>query len=136
MSASEPEKPDILLKIIIWTRLISGLAILSSLAGAVFILCLGTVDTFSVFHKVLTGSEVAQEEIELSVLAIVDLLEALDDFLVGLALLYFAYGIYSLFIRVNSSSEAEPSWLRVNSITTLKKNLIGNISSITECRLY
>jgi hypothetical protein len=42
------------------------------------------------------SNEVAQGEIEPSVVVIIDLLEVIDDFLVGLALLYFVYGIYAL----------------------------------------
>lgn len=124
MSRENPEKPDILLKTIISTRFISVLAILSSLAGAVLILCLGVLDTVSVFQNVITRNVVAQGEIEPSVIVIVDLLEILDDFLVGLALLYFAYGIYSLFILIRSEPENEPSWLQVDSISTLKKTLL------------
>lgn len=124
MSRENPEKRDILLTTIISTRFISVLAILSSLAGAVLILCLGVLDTISVFKNVITGNVVAQGEIEPSVIVIVDLLEILDDFLVGLALLYFAYGIYSLFILIDSKPENEPSWLQVDSISTLKKTLL------------
>ena len=48
----------------------------------------------------------------------------MDDFLVGLALLYFAYGIYSLFIQVRTDVENKPAWLDIDSISTLKKTLL------------
>lgn len=124
MSTSESEKNDILLNIITWSRFSSVLAILSSLVSAIFMFGLGTVDTFKVFLRVATGNEVSSGQVESSVIAIVDLLEALDDFLVALALLYFAWGIYSLFIGSKDDSSNYPSWLRVNSITNLKKTLL------------
>jgi uncharacterized membrane protein YqhA len=126
MPKPNSEQPNILLKTIIATRFISVLAILSSLASAALILYLGTLDTIAVFQNVITGNIEAQGEIEPSVIVIIDLLEILDDFLVGLALLYFAYGIYSLFIQVRTNTEVknEPAWLDINSISTLKKTLL------------
>jgi len=52
------------------------------------------------------------------------LLEALDDFLIGLAFLYFAYGIYALFINFKEEDLEVPQWLRVKNITVLKKSLL------------
>jgi uncharacterized membrane protein YqhA len=97
------EKPTILLQLINGSRFLSVLAILSSLAGGLFLFVLGTWDTFLVFYKIIIGTEVVQGEIEPSVAAIIDLLETLDEFLVGLALLYFAYGIYCLFHMITLS---------------------------------
>lgn len=124
MSQLEPQKNDILLKIITWSRFSSILAIASSLISAIFMFGLGTVDTFKVFVRVATGNEVAKSNVESSIIIIVDLLEALDDFLVALALLYFASGIYFLFLGSKNDLINYPNWLRVNSITTLKKTLL------------
>ena len=124
MSISEPPKTDILLKIITWSRFSSILAIASSLVSAIFMFGLGTVDTVKVFVRVATGNEVAKGDVESSIIIIVDLLEALDDFLVALALLYFAWGIYSLFLSPNDNSINYPSWLHIQSITNLKKTLL------------
>ncbi len=124
MSTSESPKTDLLLKIIKWSRFSSILAIFSSLISAIFMFGLGTVDTVKVFIRVATGNEVAKGEVESSIIIIVDLLEALDDFLVALALLYFASGIYFLFLGSQDNLINYPNWLRVNSITTLKKTLL------------
>ncbi|WP_107669359.1 YqhA family protein [Cyanothece sp. BG0011] len=124
MSTSEPPKTDLLLKIIKWSRFSSILAIASSLISAIFMFGLGTVDTVKVFIRVATGNEVARGQVESSIIIIVDLLEALDDFLVALALLYFAWGIYSLFLGAKDDLVNYASWLRVNSITNLKKTLL------------
>jgi uncharacterized membrane protein YqhA len=132
MTKSPPDKSPMesinlprLLAAITWTRLISALAVLSSLAGALLMFWLGTIDTINVFRLVL-HKELSPEEAErgLSVIATVDLLESLDDFLVGLAFLYFAYGIYSLFIRIHPDPINDPPWLQVDSISDLKKTLL------------
>jgi uncharacterized membrane protein YqhA len=109
-----------------WTRFISVLAILSSLAGALIMFWIGTTNTVKAILLV-AGIEEAMIEgssIDPAELATIELLECLDDFLVGLAFLYFAYGIYSLFIQLGRKVPDQPSWLRVSSISTLKKTLL------------
>jgi ABC-type uncharacterized transport system permease subunit len=44
-----------------------------------------------------------------------------DDFIVGLAFWYFAYGIYSLLIQLGRQDASLPSGLKVSNIGTLKK---------------
>ena len=109
-----------------WTRFMSVLAILSSLMGALAMFWIGTVNTVKVIllvvgfeQPVIEGSSVEPAE-----LATIELLECLDDFLVGLAFLYFAYGIYSLFIQLGRSDSNTPLWLQVRSIGSLKKTLL------------
>lgn len=109
-----------------WTRLISVLAVFSSLVGSLAMFWIGTVNTFKAV-LLLVGVEAAVREgssIEPTELATIELLECLDDFLVGLAFLYFAYGIYSLFIQLGRKTPDLPPWLRVSSIGTLKKTLL------------
>jgi uncharacterized membrane protein YqhA len=109
-----------------WTRFISVLAILSSLAGALIMFWIGTTNTVKAILLV-AGIEEAMIEgssIDPAELATIELLECLDDFLVGLAFLYFAYGIYSLFIQLGRKVPDQPSWLRVSNISTLKKTLL------------
>lgn len=108
------------------TRFISVLSILSSLLGALVMFWIGTTNTINatllvagVQDTVIEGSRIEPTE-----LATIELLECLDDFLVGLAFLYFAYGIYSLFIRLGHKDRNTPSWLQVTNIGTLKKTLL------------
>lgn len=63
--------------------------------------------------------------------ATVDLVAALDQFLLGLFLLVFAYGVYSLWVVADREAWAEqrtvvraPDWLRISSVTDLKVKLI------------
>jgi uncharacterized membrane protein YqhA len=109
-----------------WTRLISVLAVLSSLMGSLVMFWIGTTNTIKVIMLVAGAEEriVKSSSIEPTELATIELLECLDDFLVGLAFLYFAYGIYSLFIQLGRKDPDTPSWLRVSSIGVLKKTLL------------
>ncbi len=112
--------------VIRWTRFMSVLAILSSLVGALVMFWIGTSKTFKAVLLVAGVEEVALEgsRIDLNELATIELLECLDDFLVGLAFLYFAYGIYSLFIQLGRKDPNTPLWLQVNNIGTLKRTLL------------
>ncbi|PZV17441.1 MAG: hypothetical protein DCF20_06315 [Pseudanabaena sp.] len=111
-----------LFKAIAWTRLLSALAILSSLAGSMLLFFIGVNNTFLAFAIFFKSSEASNSDI--GELATIKLLESLDDFLVGLAFLYFAYGIYSLFIALGQVHESTPSWLRVENIGELEKSLL------------
>lgn len=108
------------------TRYISVLSILSSLVGALVMFWIGATNTINAILLVAGAEDVVVEgsRIEPTELATIELLECLDDFLVGLAFLYFAYGIYSLFIQLGKKDRSTPSWLQVNSIGTLKKTLL------------
>lgn len=128
-SAASPETTSLMPRIataIKWTRLISVLAVLSSLIGSLVMFWIGTVNTFKAILLVVGVEEAMLEKssIQPTELATIELLECLDDFLVGLAFLYFAYGIYSLFIQLGRKTPDLPPWLRVSSIGTLKKTLL------------
>jgi uncharacterized membrane protein YqhA len=111
---------------ILRTRFISVLAVLSSLVGALVMFWIGTTNTLEailivagVKEAVLKGSSIDPAE-----LVTIELLESLDDFLVGLAFLFFAYGIFSLFIQLGRKDPNTPAWLQVDSIGKLKKMLL------------
>lgn len=55
--------------------------------------------------------------------AIIGVIESLDRFLIAIVLLYFAYGVYTLFIHPEEREEALalPAWLRVRQIGQLKQ---------------
>ena len=57
--------------------------------------------------------------------AITYMIQAIDVFLIGLVLMIFAGGIYQLFIRRRESDSPEiNSWVRITSITQLKRILV------------
>ncbi|MGK7929203.1 MAG: YqhA family protein [Spirulina sp.] len=113
-----------LLKLIIWTRFLSAIAVLSALAAALLMFVIGFQNTFNAFVVFFTY-RLEASEFEPAEEATLLLLESLDDFLIGTAFIYFAYGIYSLFITLNQNiPDFIPKWLRVSSIATLKKTLL------------
>jgi uncharacterized membrane protein YqhA len=109
-----------------WMRLVTLLAILSSLVSSLVMFWIGTTNTLHAILLVAGVEEavVAGSSIDPAELATIELLECLDDFLVGLAFLYFASGIYSLFILMGEPNPYAPPWLRVTSISSLKKTLL------------
>jgi uncharacterized membrane protein YqhA len=109
-----------------WMRLVTLLAILSSLVSSLVMFWIGTTNTLHAILLVAGVEEavVAGSSIDPAELATIELLECLDDFLVGLAFLYFASGIYSLFILMGKPNPYAPPWLRVTSISSLKKTLL------------
>jgi uncharacterized membrane protein YqhA len=113
-----------LLKLLTWTRYVSVIAVLSSLAGSLLMLFIGTQNTLEAFLIVFNPTTELVTSLKPTEEATLQLLESLDNFLVGLAFLYFAYGIYSLFILLGQDAPQAPQWLKVKDITTLKKSLL------------
>ncbi len=109
-----------------WTRFMSVLAVLSSLVGALLMFWIGTTNTVKTVLLVIQAEESVVEgsRVSSSELATIELLECLDDFLVGLAFLYFAYGTYSLFIQLKQRDTDPDAWLQFGGISTLKKTLL------------
>jgi uncharacterized membrane protein YqhA len=53
------------------------------------------------------------------------MIQAIDVFLIGLVLMIFAGGIYTLFVqRLESDSSELNSWVKIKSITQLKRILV------------
>jgi uncharacterized membrane protein YqhA len=124
LTQTKTEMPR-LLKLIVWTRFLSVIAVVSSLAATILMLIIGSQNTFRAFIAFFAEHSEELLEIEPGAEASLLLLESLDNFLLGLAFLYFAYGIYSLFITLDQNvPDFIPQWLRVSNIATLKKTLL------------
>ncbi|MFQ4135946.1 YqhA family protein [Nodosilinea sp. PGN35] len=104
----------------------SVLAVISSLVGALLMFWIGSVNTLKAVLLVIKAEEsiVEGSRISTTELATLELLECLDSFLVGLAFLYFAYGIYALFIQLGQPDTDSSTWSRLGGISTLKKTLL------------
>jgi len=141
MSSDSPKPPTSsqsnvpnLFKLILWTRFLSAIAVVSSLAATLLMLIIGADNTLKAFGVFFGEHPEASNTLEAGEKATLLLLESLDNFLVGLAFVYFAYGIYSLFIPLNrnqknanqpaAQSNGMPAWLKVSSIASLKKTLL------------
>lgn len=120
---SSPSMPQ-LLGLIARLRFISAIAVISSLASALLMLLIGAKNTLDAFI-IYFGAEAESTQVDPAEEAALQLLESLDNFLVGLVFLYFAFGIYSLFIDFRRQESIDvPNWLQVSSITALKKILL------------
>ena len=107
-------------RIIVSSRLLTLPAVLGSLAGSLLMFFLGIYDVYKAYWY---GLQSGPEAGPFGAAAVISVIEGLDRFLIGIVLLYFAYGVYSLFIRPEQPDEelALPDWLRVKHIGQLKQ---------------
>lgn len=109
-------------RIIVGSRFFTVLAVFGSLAASVLMLFLGVYNVYAAFRYGL-GEQAVDDKTPFATAAIISVIESLDRFLIGIVLLYFAYGVYSLFIHPEEAEEklALPAWLRVRQIGQLKQ---------------
>jgi uncharacterized membrane protein YqhA len=109
------------------TRLLTLVAVLGSLTSAVVMFFLGAANTVDALRLMGRRSTPGEEEIGLppDETMIVMMMDGLDRFLIGLVLLFFAYGVYGLFIRPELTSRelGLPEWVHVERIGQLKQKL-------------
>jgi uncharacterized membrane protein YqhA len=106
-------------------RYVSFVAVLAALLGAVLMFLVGLSDTVNAY-LVFFRFEPAQLPGGPSLEATVKVLTALDKFLFGLVLLYFAYSVFFLFIRRDASGSDVriPEWLQVQNLGQMKKTML------------
>lgn len=109
-------------RVIVSSRFLTVLAVIGSLAASVLMFFLGVYNIYNAFRHALTGPA-ADEKTPFGTEAVINVIEGLDRFLIAIVLLYFAYGVYSLFIHPEEAEEklALPAWLRVRQIGQLKQ---------------
>lgn len=102
------------------------MAVLGSLVSSIFMFFLGLYDIYLAFIQGISLPKQATEGSP-NALAVIKVIEGLDRFLIAIVLLYFAYGVYSLFIRPDEGARekrdelALPSWLKVKEVGQLKQ---------------
>ena len=108
-------------RIVVGSRFLSLVAVVGSFAGSVLMFFLGAYNIYEAFVRGLRveGDEPGQ----FGTGAVISVIEGLDRFLIAIVLLYFAYGVYALFIHPGEPEEtlALPDWLRVKQIGQLKQ---------------
>jgi len=112
---------DLERNIIVSSRYLTVLAVFGSLAGSVLMFLLGLYNIYLAFAG---GFRIPLEEGEsFGAEAVISVIEALDRFLIAIVLLYFAYGVYTLFLHPEEPEEdlALPEWLKVRQIGQLKQ---------------
>jgi uncharacterized membrane protein YqhA len=107
--------------IVVSTRFFTIIAVFGSMVGSVLMFCLGIYNIYEAFISVFAPQ--ADDGPMFGATAVIGVIESLDRFLIAIVLLYFAYGVYSLFIHPEESEEklALPSWLRASNVGQLKQ---------------
>lgn len=112
---------------IIGARFLTGTAVMGSLASAVLMFFLGVYEIYEAFGHGLDVPKGNGAQVAPGALAVIKVIEGLDRFLIAIVLLYFAFGVYSLFIHPEQQPKegeeilAWPAWLRVKQIGQLKQ---------------
>lgn len=108
-------------RIIVSSRFFTVLAVVGSLAASVLMFFLGLFNIYEAFRYGLNKGP--EGNAPFGTEAVISVIEGLDRFLIAIVLLYFAYGVYSLFIHPEEAEEelALPAWLRVRQIGQLKQ---------------
>ena len=116
-------------------RWLTVVAVTFSAIGAALMFLIGSVTTIKAIGEYFGSEEFKAFSSDAALASTVELISALDQFLLGLVLLVFAYGVYALFVvadRDQWDSERHgiraPDWLHVTSVTDLKVKLLEVIS--------
>ncbi len=107
-------------------RYFSITAVLCSLIGSALLFVIGADKTVRaiLYYIRVHPVDVALSHLSPSDIAITYVIRALDTFLIALALLIFAYGVYCLFIRKNEDIKKEiPGLPNITSVGFLKHTL-------------
>lgn len=116
-----------MLKALFAVRWITVIAVICSILGALLMFIVGAVHTIEACGTYFgfLDSHIFGGKKLLGVDVMVQIVSSLDSFIFALALLYFAVGIYNLFLRPESDQgDSIPKWLEVKSLGQLKKTLL------------
>lgn len=113
-------------KAVFWaTRLTTLVAVVASLGGALLMFYIGAENTVAAFSQQFGAQPEPVEGLPEDEATVISLMVALDNFLIGVVLLFFAYGVYGLFVRpdFNSRDLGLPEWMHVEQIGQLKQTI-------------
>ena len=123
------------MKHIFKVRWLAAVAVLFSAVGAAIMFIIGSVTTIKSVGVYFGLYGLAAFSSNAALKASVELIASLDQFLLGLVLLVFAYGVYGLFVVADQekwesvrSDIRAPDWLKVTSVTDLKIKLLEVIT--------
>jgi uncharacterized membrane protein YqhA len=104
-------------------RYMSLISVVASFFGAALMFVIGAIKTYNAYAIFLADDGYAHGVSETNV-AMAYVIQSIDAFLIALALLIFAYGVYNLFAsRAEPGTDGSEPWLRVSSFAQLKKLL-------------
>jgi uncharacterized membrane protein YqhA len=109
--------------LIFGSRFLTTLAVVGSLAGSLLMFALGLRNIYQAFRYWLPWATTQNVHLPPETASVIAVIAGLDRFLIAIVLLYFSYGVYSLFIRTEQSRKdlPLPAWLRVKQIGQLKQ---------------
>jgi uncharacterized membrane protein YqhA len=104
-------------------RYISLIAVIASSLGSILMFLIGAIKTGRAYLAYFSGGIGHQPDLSAKH-AITYMIQAIDVFLIGLVLMIFAGGIYTLFVqRLESGATEINSWVKITSIAQLKRIL-------------
>jgi uncharacterized membrane protein YqhA len=110
------------------TRYLSVIAVIFGAIGAALMFIIGAVTTVDSVVTYFGGHDDSAFSSDAALAATVEIVSALDQFLLGLVLLVFAFGVHSLWMVTDASKDDSrfraPDWIKVTSVTDLKVQLI------------
>ena len=128
---------EVPVKSVFAARYVSIIAVVFGAMGAVFMFVVGAVTTIKAIGVYVGTGDLKAFSSDAALEATVDVVTALDQFLLGLFLLVFAFGVYSLFVVADRETWTEareelraPDWLKVASVTDLKVKLLEVVAVI------
>ncbi|MGI9622855.1 MAG: YqhA family protein [Acidimicrobiales bacterium] len=110
------------------TRWVAALAVVFSGVGATLMMIVGAVTTIHGVNEYFGGSKHDAFSEEAALHTSVKMVSSLDEFLLGLVLFIFAYGVFRLFIVDRRSGQEPLDWFSIHSVTDLKVKLLETIA--------
>ncbi|MGI9643765.1 MAG: YqhA family protein, partial [Ilumatobacteraceae bacterium] len=117
-----------MLELIFKTRWISAVAVVFSGLGAALMMIVGAVSTVDAFRIYFGGEKQDAFSEDAALKTTTALVSSLDEFLLGLVLFIFAYGVFRLFLVDKLHGEEVPDWFSIHSVTDLKVKLLETIA--------
>jgi uncharacterized membrane protein YqhA len=108
--------------IVVGSRFLTIPAVVGSLLGSILMFFQGLHNIFEAYESIWAGAP-GDVPVPQGTASVISVIEGLDRFLIAIVLLYFAYGVYSLFIHPEEEETdlALPAWLKVGQIGQLKQ---------------
>jgi uncharacterized membrane protein YqhA len=106
------------------TRYAVIIAVVSTLVGSVALLVYEALVVFTAIHSAFSAPEISATYAKVFA---VGLIEAVDVFLIAIAVYMISLGLYALFV---DNSLPLPRWLEVHDLEDLKNNLVSIVIAV------
>jgi uncharacterized membrane protein YqhA len=113
-------------------RYLTVVGVVFAAVGALLMFVMGAVTTVQAIGTYTGAGREEALATDAALAATVEVVTALDQFLLALFLIIFASGVYSLWMRSDGDDESRwtPRWLTVHSVTDLKVQLLEVIAVV------